>query len=134
MKECKFLIDLQRRKKLNNCVDGAEFDTGRHEMKLIARENSGMEVRIEKENFTISMGEDLVETREKFLEYMGHMFDEAVYAALSVKTMPKVREYVTTRDDGLDDELDEIVRQISSYSEPVDVLKEITDYLENGKL
>ena len=51
-------------------------------MKLIARENGGMEVRIEKENFTISMGEDLVETRDKFLEYMGHMFDEAVYAAL----------------------------------------------------
>ena len=51
-------------------------------MKLIAREDSGMEIRIDNEHFVISMGEDLVETREKFLEYMGHMFDEAVYAAL----------------------------------------------------
>ena len=94
-------------------------------MKLIARENSGMEVKIDNEHFTISMGENLIETREMFLEHMGHMFDEAVYAALSEK-YPKVREYIDTKDD----ELDEIVRQMGSYSESMDVLKEIADLYE----
>ena len=41
-----------------------------------------MEAKFENECFTISLGEDLIETREQFLEHMGHMFDEAIYGSL----------------------------------------------------
>lgn len=43
---------------------------------------SGIKVTID-DIYTISKGETLVETRDNFLEYMGRMFDEAIYNSLN---------------------------------------------------
>ena len=61
-------------------------------MKLIIKGNNGIEVKFENECFTISIGENLVETRDRFLYYMGCMFDEAVYAALGQEKTEEGKE------------------------------------------
>ena len=50
-------------------------------MKLRVKNGSMIEVEINS-CFSFAMGEDLVETREKFLNCMGQQFDGAIYQAL----------------------------------------------------
>jgi hypothetical protein len=92
-------------------------------MRLRIRGNSGMEVKFENECFTISLGEDLIETREQFLEHMGQMFDEAVYSGLrSNAMMIDEHGYIPKT---------VIMQRMEKGKESYDTLKEIQNYIQN---
>lgn len=114
-------------------------------MKVTTNGQSAIRIKMN-EDITFAIQDDLIKTREKFLEYMGHIFDEAIYDSLSA-----------TGEDITEEEIDKCltggrrrrskVMMIDEYShipntvmmqmmeegkEGYDTLREITEYVRNG--
>ena len=105
-------------------------------MKLRIKNGSMIEVEINS-CFSFAMGEDLVETREKFLDCMGQQFDGAIYQALEKNdkkgfTCKSDIEAIRQRDAWLKEKTDVDVEKILDIAGSVgsyDALKEIADYV-----
>lgn len=98
-------------------------------MRLRVRENSGMEVKFENECFTISLGEDLIETREQFLEHMGQMFDEAIYNSLIGERGLRSNAMMIDEHGYIPNTV--MMQIMDDGKENYDTLKEIQNYIQN---
>jgi hypothetical protein len=115
-----------------------------------------MKVEIKDVCFTLGVGEDLIETREKFLEYMGQMFDRAIYDSLTEditggrglrNNIPNIPDAAALRqrdewlndskNDFTDEDAEKILRIVmgrESIEDSYDALKEIADYMQKGSI
>ena len=94
-----------------------------------------MKVEIKDVCFTLGVGEDLIETREKFLEYMGQMFDGAIYDSLTENITEEEMGKCLTGGRGLSHIPNTVMMQmLADGKENYDTLKEISDYIQNNKI
>ena len=97
--------------------------------------NHVMKVEIKDVCFTLGVGEDLIETREKFLEYMGQMFDGAIYDSLTENITEEEMGKCLTGGRGLSHIPNTVMMQmLADGKENYDTLKEISDYIQNNKI
>jgi hypothetical protein len=123
-------------------------------MKIIDM-NDGIRIIID-DTCTIRKGETLVETRDNFLEYMGQMFDEAIYNSLTEditggrglrNNIPNIPDAAALRqrdewlndskNDFTDEDAEKILRIVmgrESIEDSYDALKEIADYMQKGSI
>ena len=101
-------------------------------MRLKVRENSGMEVKFENECFTISLGEDLIETREQFLEHMGQIFDKAIYDSLIGGRGLRSNAMMIDEYSHIPNTV--MMQMVEEEEEKYNTLREIADYMQKGSI